>query len=109
MLKNIMPTNDADKDRLIFETSNQTPTSYHNFYKCWQSICIETARKCPHCGTERPKIGLAVAVQSSNAKEKVVPLAKKKDHTNGFVPNVAQQFVKYGKIRIPHAIPCVAR
>ena len=37
-----------------------------------------------------PKIGLAVAVQSSNAKGKVVPLAEKKDHTNGFVPNVAQ-------------------
>ena len=54
LLKNAMPANDADKDKFIFSTANGTPVSYQNFYKRWQSICIETARKCPHCGTKRP-------------------------------------------------------
>ena len=53
LLKNAMPAT-ADKDRFLFATKNKTPISYHNAYKRWQCICIETARKCPHCGTKRP-------------------------------------------------------
>ena len=78
MLKNIMPANDADKNRFIFETSNHKPISYNNFYKRWQSICRETARKCPHCGTKRPTSWKCDCGTVVNRRGLVCPKCKEK-------------------------------
>ena len=78
MLKNAMPANDADKDKFIFSTANGTPISYHNFYKRWQSICIETARKCPHCGTKRPTNWTCDCGTVVNRRGLVCPKCKQK-------------------------------
>ena len=54
------------------------------------------------------QVGNVIAVQSSTAEDWFALNAKKNAHKNGLAPLVAQQFVKYGKIRMLVGIPCAA-
>lgn len=42
------------KHIFLFETKDGKAIDYHNFYKTWDNIGKEAARKCPHCHTIRP-------------------------------------------------------
>ena len=54
LIRKIRKLKAEGKTGYLFATKNGGPISYNNFYKMWQSICVETARECPKCHTLRP-------------------------------------------------------